>query len=251
MPDSLVALRHAFKQHGVVLLPRTSGDIRPGVVLNHRYEVVDHLSDLRENGKSFFSSVGVVSLGDPTPASFVVDEVTGTTSGGGHVGANFMKIASVKAAAAASSEVSIRFGPLSIVRVRAGLDAFGKPAFLEGADYCSLLTSNLKWAPFKVLAGEMRKHALGLPALFPRRLEIAEALVYAESVEFKFKRASGVDFEAAVSPYQNLDIQAGFQITTTKEGTVSWRNGSAMPVGFIPVRYVFRERDDTFIPAME
>lgn len=246
MPSSLTGLKKAFAEHGVVLLPRPSADIRPGAVFNPDGDVVDHLTDLKDKrGKTFFG--GPVTLGAPVPASFVLDEVVVKTGGGGSVGLDYLSIASVKAAAKASSEVTIKFGSMRVVRIQSGTDALGAPSYLEGSDYCTLLTENLKWAPFKVLAGQMRKHTLGLPALFPRRLDVAQALVYADSVDFRFSRASGVDFEAAVAPCQALDVQAGFQVTASRDGVVSWHNGDVMPVGYVPVRYAFREKDDVFV----
>lgn len=232
-----------------MLLSRSSGDIRPGAVLNHRHDVVDHLSDLKDGaGRSFFSPMGVVTMGEAQPASFVLDEVVVKTGVGGHVGADYLKIASVKAAAEASSEVSIKFGPLSIVRIRAGVDAFGSPSYLEGADYCSLMTQNMEWAPFQVMVDVMRGHTVGVPSLFPRKLDVAEALVYAESVGFRFNRSSGVDFETAVAPCKVLDVEAGLQVTASKDGTVTWHNGAAMPIGFIPVRYAFKPKTRVFVP---
>ena len=212
MPSSLSGLKKAFAEHGVELLSRPSADMRPGAVFDKKGDVVEHLTDLRDKaGKTFFGSP--VTLGVPVSASFVLDEVVIKTGGGGDVGLGYLNIASVKAAAKASSEVTVKFGPMRIVRIQAGVDVLGKPAYLEGSDYCTLLTENLKWVPFKVLAGQMRKHTLGLPALFPRRLNVAQALVYADSVDFQFSRSSGVDFEAAVAPCQALDVQAVFQVT--------------------------------------
>lgn len=246
MPPSLSGLKKAFAEHGVVLLSRPSADIRPGAVFDPDGNVVEHLTDLKDKtGGTFFGNP--VTLGTPVPASFVLDEVVVKTGGGGSVGLDYLKIASVKAAAKASSEVTIKFGPMKVVRIQSGVDAIGKPSYLEGSDYCTLLTENLKWAPLKVLVGQMRKHTLGLPSLFPRRLDVAQALVYAESVDFRFTRKSGVDFEAAVAPCKVLDVEAGFQTTASRDGVVSWHNGDAMPIGFLPVRYAFRESDDVFV----
>lgn len=246
MPTSLSGLKKAFAEHGVELLCRPSADMRPGAVFNPDGDVVEHLSDLRDKeGNTFFG--GPVALGAPIPASFVLDEVVVKTGAGGSVGLDYLNIASVRAAAKASSEVTIMFGAMRIIRIQVGLDALGKPSYLEGSDYCTLLTENLKWAPFKVMAGQMRKHTLGLPALFPRRLDVAQALVYADSVDFRFTRSSDVDFEAEVAPCQALDIEAGFQVTASRDGVVSWHNGDVMPIGYVPVKYAFRESDDVFL----
>ena len=240
MVDSLLKpLSEEMKKHGACLFPLPTTDLRPGVLLNSSYEVLDHLTDLQDKtGRNFFSPVGdTPTISELIPASFVISELHTSLGAGAELGAGFSKIATLRAAARISTGVTLRFGPVKLRRIQVGLDAIGKPSYLEGLDYCSLANQNLDWKPFKIVGGMMKKRKL----LFsiPRPVEIAQALVYAESVTLTFEHSREVDFKGALNNTIPVDLEAGVSIETGKGGSVSWTNGDLMPLAFLPVRYAY------------
>lgn len=238
----LQPLQRTLRKLGIYLLKLPSSALRPGAILNAQHEAVQQLTDLRWLGESFFAPVGRVRLSAPLDVDTVVNTFVQRVDLNMQVGVGVPNVATIRAGLETATFVEISVGPLKELKLQVGKDELGLPAYLEGMDFTELFNEQHDFGPLQHVRDRMKKRRLYLPT--PREFEIVESLIYAESLSFSFYGEVGVG--VGLEPSINLaaahaiDMKAGLDVSVAKEGTVTWKNGTRIPLGYRPVRYAWR-----------
>lgn len=239
----LEPLKKSLKSFGVYLLPLPTETTLPGAVLDRKLQVIQNLRDLRSGDVRFFSPLGEVSLGEPVPASAVLDSHTHTVSAGGGVGLGLPNIASVEVGVQHSSSVTLVIGDLYERKLVVGAGSTHQ-SDLDAMDYLLLCNQNREFMPFQSIAELMMKRKSGWPAT--RWVDLVESVIYAKSITFQFHTETSVDLEAEITTAVQADLSAGVGVEYSGGTEVTWKEGMRIPIGFKPVRYSWSSRKKQF-----
>ena len=244
MTDLLRPLYKLLKKHRIYRLALPDASIRPGAIISTRSrEVVQHLTDLHMYAKTFFDPLGDVELSEPVPTDIVLDSFTQKVSVGGGVDVGIANLVSVRAGVEHSDSVTVKISGLTKRFVQVGLDQLGKPNLLEGGDYITLLNQNLEFPPMDIYLPLFKSRVRGWPAA--RKVDIAVALVYADSISFTFNTETQVDLEAELQVAIPVDVSMGVGVSHEGASTVQWNCGLTLPIGYTASRYAWSGRKFT------
>ena len=241
MADLLRPLYRLLRRHKIYKLALPDSSIRPGALVHPKTgEVLQHLTDLKGSSRTFFDPVGPVTLSEPVPADIVLDTFTQKVAVGGGVDVGIANLVSIRAGVEHSDSVTIEIKGLQKVFLQAGVDQVGKPALLEGGDYITLLNQNLKFMSMDVYLPLFKWRRTGWPAA--RAVDIAVALVYADSISFTFHTNTQADLEAELQVAVPVDVSMGVGVSHEGSSTVQWNCGLSMPIGYTASRYAWTGR---------
>lgn len=240
MADLLQPLYKLLKKHKIYKLALPDASLRPGALVSRTGEVLQHLTDLRVYAKTFFDPLGDVELSEPVPTDIVLDTFTQKIAVGGGLDVGVANLVSVRAGVEHADEVTIEVKGLRKLFLQVGVDQLGKPALLEGGDYVTLLNQNLKFLPMDIYLPLFKRRRAGWPST--RAVDIAVALVYADSISFTFHTETQVDLEAELQTAIPVDVSMGMGVSHEGDSTVQWNCGLTMPIGYTASRYAWSGR---------
>ncbi len=232
-----------LRKHRIYKFALPDSSIKPGALVSRAGEVVQHLTDLKMYAKTFFDPLGDVELSEPVPSDIVLDSYTQKIAVGVEADVGIANLVSVRAGVEHADSVTVQVGKLHKVFISNGEDSVGKLALLESGDYISLLNQNLEFIPLAIHLPLLKRRLRGWPTA--RALDIAVALVYADSISFSFDTETHAELEAELQTAIPVDVSMGVGVSHEGSSTVQWNCGLTMPIGFTAVRYAWSGRKFT------
>lgn len=225
-------VRRNLKRHGAYLLQLPSAAIRPGALLLDGKQLFQDLLEV----DALWSRIPVI---ESSPARFLIDKTRFEVTGGGQLGLGLPQLGSIQAVANGSRTVSVEVRGVSL---RRALDT----QIEHAADWLNRMNQHLVEPELAAAIDLMKRRRAWAPS--PRALDLAEATVHVEKLLFRADSAGQVDLDAEIQSAIPADVKAGFEVTWTRSGELSWRAGD-VPIGFIPLRYAWSPRKGRFVAA--